>query len=148
MLETRAVVVKVDGKVALVRAEQGNGCGQCNGKGCGAGKLSQLFCSKPRQFQVDNPIKANVGDDVIVSVAEGAVLRGISQVYVLPMLLLFAGAALGNMLAIPAQRDLFAAAGALCGLAAGFFLARRISSLQGAGYAQPYIARLWRDEQG
>jgi len=47
MLETRAIVVQVEGKHALVQANQGNGCGQCGGKGCGTGKLSQLFCSKP-----------------------------------------------------------------------------------------------------
>ncbi|MCR4298460.1 MAG: SoxR reducing system RseC family protein, partial [Gallionella sp.] len=92
MLETRAIVVQVDGQYAFVQANQGNGCGQCSGKGCGTGKLSQLFCSKPRQFQVDNPVNAGVGDEVIVSVAEGAVLRGIGLVYLLPLLLLLTGA--------------------------------------------------------
>lgn len=147
MLETRATVVQVDGQDALVQADQGNGCGQCSGKGCGTGKLSQLFCSKPRQFQVDNPIKANVGDDVIVSVAEGAVLRGISLVYALPLLLLVIGAALGNIWAEqPAQRDGYAAVGALCGLITGFIIARWISLRQGMGHSKPYIARQWRDE--
>ncbi|HEX5337249.1 MAG TPA: SoxR reducing system RseC family protein, partial [Gallionella sp.] len=101
MLETRAIVVQVDGPFALVRANQGNGCGQCNGKGCGTGKLSQMFCSKPRQFQVDNPIDAKVGDEVIVSVADGAVLRGIGLVYLLPLLLLVAGAMLAGILVGP-----------------------------------------------
>ena len=147
MLETRAIVMQIDGRSALVQADQGNGCGQCNGKGCGTGKLSQLFCSKPRQFQVDNPIKANVGDDVIVSVAEGAVLRGISLVYALPLLLLVMGAALGNIGAVqPGQRDGYAAVGALCGLVAGFVVARWISSRQSAGRFRPYIARQWREE--
>jgi len=146
MLETRAIVVQVDGQGALVQADQGNGCGQCNGKGCGTGKLSQLFCSKPRQFQVDNPIKANVGDEVIVSVAEGAVLRGISLVYALPLLLLVVGAALGNIWAVqPEQRDGYAAVGALCGLAAGFVFARWISLRQGGGRSRPYIARQWHE---
>jgi len=147
MLETRAIIVQVEGRYALVQANQANGCEQCNGKGCGAGKLSQLFCSKPRQFQVDNPINASVGDEVIVSVAEGAVLRGIGLVYLLPLLLLVMGAMLGNIWAEQSeQRDGYAAAGALFGLAVGFVIAKWISLRQVRSYSQPYIARPWRAE--
>lgn len=142
MLETRAIVVQVEGKHALVQANQGNGCGQCGGKGCGTGKLSQLFCSKPRQFQVDNPVNAGVGDEVIVSVAEGAVLRGIGLIYLLPLLLLLAGATLASLLATQAeQRDLYAAAGALFGLVIGFVFARWVSLSQPRHQNLPYIAR-------
>jgi len=147
MLETRAIVVQIDGQHALVQANQGNGCGQCNGKGCGTGKLSQLFCSKPRQFQVDNPINASVGDEVIVSVMDGAVLRGIGLVYLLPLALLVAGAMLGSLSAAQAvQRDGFAAAGAVIGLIGGFVLSRWIASRQNRQQNRPYIARLWRED--
>lgn len=142
MLETRAIVVQVEGKHALVQANQGNGCGQCGGKGCGTGKLSQLFCSKPRQFQVDNPVNAGVGDEVIVSVAEGAVLRGIGLIYLLPLLLLLTGATLASLLATqPEQRDIYAAAGALFGLVIGFVFARWVSLSQPRHQSLPYIAR-------
>lgn len=142
MLETHAIVVQIDGKHAFVQANQGNGCGQCSGKGCGSGKLSQLFCSKPRQFQVDNSVNARVGDKVIVSVAKGAVLRGIGLVYLLPLFLLFAGATLGSLLAVQAeQRDIYAAIGALSGLAAGFILAKWASSRWSRHQNLPYIAR-------
>jgi sigma-E factor negative regulatory protein RseC len=147
MLETRAVIVQVEGGHAFVQASQANGCEQCSGKGCGAGKLSQLFCSKPRQFQVDNSINADVGDEVIVSVAEGSVLRGISVVYLLPMLLLVLGAALGNTWAgQPGQQDGYAAAGAMIGLAAGFVIAKWISARRTGNHSRPYIARQWRGE--
>lgn len=146
MLETRAIIVQVDGRYALVQANQASGCEQCNGKGCGAGKLSQLFCSKPRQFQVDNPINANVGDQVIISVAEGAVLRGIGLVYLLPLILLLLGAMFGNIWAAQTeQRDGYAAAGALLGLVVGFAFAKWISSRQIRSRFQPYIARQWRE---
>jgi len=136
------VVVQVDGRYALVQANQGNGCGQCNGKGCGTGKLSQLFCSKPRQFRVDNPVNAGIGDEVIVSVAEGAVLRGIGLVYLLPLLLLVTGAMLGSLLAgQPEQRDIYAAAGALSGLVAGFVFAKWVSSHRSRRQNLPCIAR-------
>jgi sigma-E factor negative regulatory protein RseC len=147
MLETRAVIVQIEGQHAFVQASQATGCEPCSGKGCGAGKLSQLFCSKPRQFQVDNSINAGVGDEVIVSVAEGSVLRGISVVYLLPLLLLVMGAMLGNTwIGQPGQRDGYAAAGAMLGLAAGFVIARWISLRQNRNHSGPYIARQWREE--
>jgi sigma-E factor negative regulatory protein RseC len=146
MLETRAIIVQTDGKYALVEASRANGCEQCNGKGCGAGKLSQLFCSKPRQFQVDNQINASVGDRVVISVAEGTVLRGIGLVYLLPLMLLLMGAMLGNVWAEPSgQRDLYATVGALLGLVAGFVFAKWISSRQARSRSQPYIARQWQE---
>jgi sigma-E factor negative regulatory protein RseC len=148
MLETRAIVVRIDGQHALVQADQGNGCEQCNGKGCGTGKLSRLFCSKPRQFKVDNPINAGIDDEVIISVAEGAILHGIGMVYLLPLLLLVIGAMLGNQWAVQAgQRDAYAAVGALSGLVVGFVLAKRILFRQTRNRFQPYIARLWSEEQ-
>jgi sigma-E factor negative regulatory protein RseC len=142
MLETRAVIIQIEGQHTFVQASQANGCEQCSGKGCGAGKLSQLFCSKPRQFQVDNSINAGVGDEV-----EGSVLRGISVVYLLPLLLLVAGAVLGNAwMGQPGQSDGYAAAGAMLGLTAGFVLARWISMRQDRDHSRPYIARQWGGE--
>jgi sigma-E factor negative regulatory protein RseC len=147
MLETRAIVVRTDQQMTLVEASQGNGCSQCNGKGCGSGKLSQMFCNKPRQFQVDNPINARVGDEVIISLAEGALLRGVGLVYLLPLLLLVIGATLGTIAAAqPEQRDGYAAAGALFGLVAGFVFAKWFASRQDRKQNRPYIARQWREE--
>lgn len=149
MLETRAIIVQVEGQYALVQASQANGCEQCNGKGCGAGKLSQLFCSKPRQFRADNPINAGVGDEVIILVAEGAILRGIGLVYLLPLLLLVMGALLGNAWVGQSaeQHDGYAAVGAVLGLAAGFIAVKWISSSQARNRFRPYIARSWREGQ-
>lgn len=144
MLETRAIVVEVDKQTAQVQANQGNGCSACNGKGCGSGKLTQLFCSKPRQFQVDNLIDARVGDEVIVSVPEGAVLRGVALVYLLPLVLMFACASLLGSLAVQgAQRDGYTAAGALSGLLIGFVAARWFSSRQSR--KTPFIARQYSE---
>lgn len=145
MLETRAVVVRIEEQKAFVQASQGGGCGQCSGKGCGTAKLSQLFCSQPREFQVDNPINARVGDQVIVAVADGTVLRGIGLVYLLPLLLLAVGATLGNVAApVAEQRDGYAAAGALAGLVLGFIFSKWRSARRMR--QRPRIARLWRGE--
>lgn len=144
-LETRATVVRVEGPASFVETVQTGSCGQCSGKGCGSAKLSQAFCSEPRQFRVDNPIGAKVGDHVVVSVADGAVLRGIGLVYLLPLALLVAGAALGNAVAATdVQRDGYAAAGGAFGLVAGFLLSRWLDSMQSRRL--PRIVRQWRDE--
>jgi len=141
-LETRAIVVSVDGRYAIVQPDESNGCGQCNGKGCGATKLSRLFCNKPRQFQVKNPIEAAVGDAVIVSVAEGAILRGIGLVYLMPLVLLVIGGMVGSSWPQQIeQSDSYAAVGALCGLLAGFALAKWNAMSQADSQFQPYIAR-------
>ena len=146
MLETRAVIMHTEGRHALVQANQVGGCDQCNGKGCGTGKISQLFCSKPRQFRVDNPINASIGDQVIISVAEGAVFRGISLAYLLPLMLLLMGAMFGNVLAEQAvQNDGYSAAGALLGLTAGFVISTWILSRQGMSRFRPYITRQWKE---
>lgn len=144
MLETRAVVVQTDKLFALVQANQASGCSACEGKGCGSGKLTQLFCSKPRYFKVANQINAVVGDEVIVSIREGAVLQGIFLVYLLPLLFLFAGATLaGSMATNVAERDGYTALGAVAGLVVGFLFARWFTHRRQLN--RPYIASLIRE---
>ena len=143
-LETRATVVRVEGPVAFVESAQASSCGQCSDKGCGTARLSKAFCSEPRQFQVENPIAAKAGDQVVVSVADGAVLRGIGLVYLLPLALLAAGALSGNAMAEQeGQRDGYAAAGAALGLVAGFLLSRWLDSRQSRRL--PRIVGLWHE---
>lgn len=141
MLETRAIVVHKDNNSTLVEASGASGCSVCEGKGCGSSKVTQLFCNKPRQFKVDNRINAGVGDEVIVSVVEGAVLRGISLVYLLPLVLMFAGASLAG--GWVEGHDGYAAAGALSGLVVGFVIAKWLSRREAR--QQPYIARLFQE---
>jgi len=143
MLETRAVVTRLEGTEALVEAVQGGGCGQCGGAGCGSGKLSQVFCVRPREFRVRNDIGAAVGQEVQVAVADGTVLRSALTLYGLPLLLLIAGALCGaHWMGNTAGRDAAAAIGAAAGLLTGFLLAGGIASRQRALFgAAPVITR-------
>ena len=62
MIQTRAVIIRLQGKDALVESTQGGGCGNCDSEnGCSSSKLSQLFCSEPRRFLVRNDADAPVG---------------------------------------------------------------------------------------
>ncbi len=141
MLDTRAIVVRVEGKEAVVEAVHGGGCGACAGGSCSSGSMSKMLCVKPRQFRVRNEIGAQIGDEVEVSVAEGALLRSALTLYALPMALLFAGAVAGSSWAGAGGHDAGAAAGAAVGLLSGFALARIITSRPERAASSPVITR-------
>lgn len=127
MLEIRAVVIQVHGDGALVQPLDGGGCGHCSSEGgCGSGTLSKTFCSdKPRSFEVRNEVRAKVGDEIQISLPDGVLLRGAVKMYVLPLILLLAGAFSGVYLAGDAAlRDACAVAGAVVGLVSGFAMAK------------------------
>lgn len=129
MLETRAIVVSLDGNDALVESLQGGGCGNCDSEnGCGSGKLSQLFCSEPRRFRVRNEANAQVGSMVQIALADGLLMRSALLVYLLPLMLLLVGAVVGAGLVNDGQdKDFYSALGGLTGLIAGFVIARKLS---------------------
>lgn len=127
MLEMRAIVIQVRGEDASVQPIGTGGCGHCDSEGgCGSSTLTKLFCSnKPRNFKVHNVVGAKVGDEIQVSIPDGALLRGAMKMYVLPLILLLVGGIAGGSLAGEAAlRDAYAVAGAVGGLLLGFVLAR------------------------
>jgi len=126
MIETRAIVIRVEGKEALVESVQGGGCGHCDSEnGCGSGKLSQLFCTEPRRFRVLNESHAQVGAMVQVTLAEGVLLRSALLMYMLPLVFLLCGALIGAHLAEDsAGSEVYSALGGFTGLALGFALAK------------------------
>lgn len=145
MLETRAIVVKIEGREALVEAVHGGGCGACGGsKSCGSGKLAEAFCVRPRQFRALNDINAQVGEEVEITVKDGALFRSALTLYGLPLLSLFAGAVVASRwLGGVAGPDGGAAIGAAAGLVGGFALAWAAATRQRhAGTdAAPLISR-------
>lgn len=144
MLETRAIIIQVDGTEAIVEAAQGGGCGQCASvNGCASGKLSKMFCARPRRFKVHNGIEARVGDEVQVALQDGVLLRSVSILYALPLALLMAGGFMGaSMATSAASRDGYAALGALLGLVVGFVGTRLYTLCQpAASGVQPVITR-------
>ena len=131
MLETQAIVISLEGNEAVVEALDNGGCGKCSSEGgCGSGKLSQLFCSTPRRFRVRNDGDAKVGAAVQVSLAEGALLHSALLMYVLPLLLMLAGALLAAFWAAAENADAYSALGAALGLGLGFLLAKMLSLRQ------------------
>lgn len=134
-----AVVRALDGETALVEVEAG-GCGRCHEKGgCGGQQLTQMFCSGPKTYRVDNSLGAKVGDRVTVAISEGSVRRTANLAYVLPLTATIAGSVLGSFFG----GDLVAVAGAVSGLALALIYVRfRAQDSSGKFTERPHIVSL------
>ena len=131
-MQARVVAVDNDGNV-WVESVPGGSCSSCassaegDSGGCGAGKIGQIFTLKSKTYPVIDPLGSQVGDQVVIGIAEGSVLRGSAAVYMLPLLLIFIGALLGAQFAPAPQPDLASMFGAGCGFAIGALWLMRYS---------------------
>ncbi len=126
MFETgRVVAVETDG--VWVETIRKTTCGSCAAqKGCGHGMMNRisegrrsLVRALPGRIQ---PEQCTVDDEVRISIPEEVILRGSVVVYILPIVSMLGGAALGAWLA--GGGDLGGGLGAVAGFAAGFGLVR------------------------
>lgn len=129
MIEERAEVTAVNSPYATVVTQRRSSCSGCSTKGCGTGALSQVFAARSQEMRVLNPIEARVGEQVVLGLEEGALLRGSLAVYIVPLLTMLAGGVLGEVLApslaLEQSSEYISLPAALAGLAAGFFWVRR-----------------------
>lgn len=129
MIEERAEVTASHPPYALVVTQRSSSCSGCSTKGCGTGVLSELFAARSQEMKVLNPIDARAGEQVVLGLEEGALLRGSLAVYMVPLLTMIAGGVLGEVLApllsLPQGSEYLSLPAAFAGLAAGFFWVRR-----------------------
>jgi sigma-E factor negative regulatory protein RseC len=137
-MEQEAVVARVEGDLALIEVGGvAGGCGRCHeAGGCQSGLLTRLFRPEPKLYSIVNSIGARPGDRVVVRVRDGATLRAAALAYVLPVLFLIGGAALGT--ALGGAGDGAAALGALLGLGIGIAAAAGLRR-GGAGTDRPVL---------
>ena len=108
-------------------------CHKCSG--CGAAKEFMVF-------EAQNPIGACRGDLVVIESKTGPVMKAVGVFYVLPLVLFFAGFALGSLwnLAI-----LFSCLGFVLGIAATVLYDRKIARKEEVhtitGYAGDHLLR-------
>ena len=131
-----AIVRAVEGKEALLEVEAG-GCGRCHEEGgCGGQQLTQMFCSGPKTYRLENGLGASVGDRVQVAIAQENLRRSANLAYVLPLTVALLAAVLGDRLA----GESGAIAGLLGGLAAALaYLRWRLRAGAGKIAGRPYI---------
>lgn len=132
----RATVRALDGEEAVVEVEQG-GCGRCHEKGgCGGQQLTQMFCSGPKTYRVDNPLQAQIGERVTIAISAGSVRRTANLAYGVPLLATLGGAVAGAALG----GDASAMLGAILGLLGALAYVRFSSRIQAGKIAgRPYI---------
>jgi len=122
-MKNTATVVRLEGDHAWVEAAAvESGCGHCHeAGGCGGSLLNQpLGRRRSRVYRLPNHVGARVGDRVQLSLPPGSVLRAAGVAYLLPLLLIVAGAAWGTL----QGGDVWAVAGAAAGLVVGMVLMR------------------------
>jgi sigma-E factor negative regulatory protein RseC len=87
VIEETATVVSCDGVQADVETERRGGCANCSvGQGCGAALLARVFGGRSSRLRVDNAIRAEPGDRVVIGVPESGVVMAATLLYLTPLL--------------------------------------------------------------
>jgi sigma-E factor negative regulatory protein RseC len=125
MSEMPGIVTSVERNLAVVEiAPRAAGCGRCHEPGgCG---VSTSTTTGKRQYRLPNDIGARVGDEVVLTIPEGSLLKVSLLAYFLPVALVILGAAAGTLLS--ASSDLVALTGAGIGLLVGLVVLRLAQS--------------------
>lgn len=96
MLEETARVIRIDDGDVWVETQRRSSCSSCAAaKGCGTGVLSEVFGRRNPPLRVLARQPLNPGDDVIIGIEESALVQASLAVYLLPLVLMLAGALAG-----------------------------------------------------
>jgi sigma-E factor negative regulatory protein RseC len=130
MIEELAVVVKTENHQVWVESRQSGACAGCRQKAsCSTSAIGSVVGKKA--VAVDSQINLHVGDEVIVAIDEGLVLKASLLLYLLPLMAMFASAGMANWL-LPdanARVELWTAGSALLGLLLSMWLISRLQKL-------------------
>ncbi|WP_273152206.1 SoxR reducing system RseC family protein, partial [Methylophaga thiooxydans] len=115
-------VISRDIHQVWVEAERQSTCGQCQArKGCGTGLLAKHVGQRFSRIAVKTSQDLRVGQQVMVTIPEQALLSGAVMMYLLPLLLMFVTAALAH---IANSGELVEIIAGLSGLVAGFYFVK------------------------
>lgn len=127
MIEERAIVVEIGHGHAWLEIQRQSACGGCHASdGCGTAALAKIWNGKRMRIRALADLPLRPGDEVVVGMADGVLLRGALLAYLLPLALLFAGAILGETAFASAGEELVVLSGVL-GLGLGFLAVRVLS---------------------
>lgn len=138
MIEETAIVARVENHQVWVETNPKHGCGGCLQKSsCSTSVLDKFM--KKRAVVVDSDIELKKGDEVVIGIDEGLLIRASVLLYLVPLCIMVSAAGIAQWL-LPestAHADLIIAISAISGLALSLWL---ISSLQNSWFF-PYFSR-------
>lgn len=145
MLREEGIVVGFEGEFALVASRRKKACGTCHAEqSCGT--LAGGLGKKAINFRARNPVQAEVGERVILEIAEGHFLWASFLVYGLPIISMLLVGSLARSLALSWGGVDAESIGAIAGLASLFLsfygLSRYNALIQGDANQQPVISRV------
>jgi len=127
MIEEQARVMETGKGYAWVEIQRRSACGSCQvNENCGTAALAKFWSGRQVRTRALSELPLQPGDEVIVGLADGVLLRGALLAYLLPLALLLAGALLGEAAFAGAGEELVILSGAL-GLGLGFLAVRAMS---------------------
>lgn len=142
MLEETGEVLSIGGEGVRVQTIRQSSCSSCSAaKGCGQKLLASVGQGQRFEVLAENSLELNLrtGDQVILGLAESALLQASMLAYMLPLLALAAFAGVAQWLG--ATEHLVIITG-IVGLGAGLLLTKwRVSSAASEQY-QPQILRV------
>ncbi|QTF07469.1 SoxR-reducing system protein RseC [Brenneria izadpanahii] len=144
MIKEWATVVSWQDGIAILNCEQRSGCGSCQSRAtCGTGVLNQLGgAAVEHQLRVPCEQPLQIGQRVELGIAEARLLQSAFMVYFVPLVGVFAGAALLQALFV---NEFSAVLGALLGGGLTFLSVKRWADNHGKhGRYQPVILQIAR----
>jgi sigma-E factor negative regulatory protein RseC len=127
VIEEQARVAETGDGYAWVEIHRRSACASCQTQDhCGSATLAKFWSGRIVRTRAVSTLSLQPGDEVIVGLADGVLLRGALLAYLLPLALLLAGALLGQAALADAGEELVILSGAL-GLGLGFLAVRILS---------------------
>lgn len=99
MIEEQAQVIAVDDQHIVVTTLVKSTCSGCQQlDSCGSGQVAKAFGQKQVSYQISATTPVNIGDKVLIGLSEQVLLSAAWQVYLWPLIGLFAGSVIGQYL--------------------------------------------------
>ena len=92
MATERGIVIKLDSNTAWVKTTRTSACKTCSAKS----SCNVVESGKEMEVQAINEAGAQVGDRIIISIDTASLLKASFLLYVFPILLMIAGAVIGQ----------------------------------------------------
>lgn len=127
MIEESARVVGVAPGLAWVETSRRAACGACAAsQGCGTSVVSKLFAARSNRLQVSDAIGVEIGDQVVIGIADSTLTRASMLAYLLPLVTLILATYTAEL---AGAGEAFGAMAGILGLCLGIWITGRLTNV-------------------